>query len=86
MKNLIEVKEKVITNIRSNIVEFQYHSPTHWGANGFIQIYANGQGKWELKWSSGGTNSEFSDILIADAMRQGFELAQKRLIKLSNNA
>jgi hypothetical protein len=84
MKNLINVTETANFNTRHNIESYTYHSPTHWGAEGFIKINGS-SGKWKLSYGSGGTNAEFSDILIADAMRQGFELAQQRLIKLQEN-
>lgn len=82
MKNLIKVIEKEHKNERGNIVAFTYHSPTHWNSEGFCRIYDN-FGKWSFSSSSGGTNDDFSPLLVVNAMSQGFELAQKRLITLT---
>ena len=85
MKNFIEVVERTHRNVKTgNIVKYTYHAPTHWDSEGFCSIYDN-HGKWSFQSSSGGTNSEFSPILVIDAMRQGFEMAQKRLIKLDSD-
>jgi hypothetical protein len=82
MQNLIKVIEKINRNTDGTIFSYSYHAPTHWCSEGFCKVYTDNLGG-RLSWSSGGTNGEFNDIIIADAMRQGFELAQNRLVQLN---
>ena len=82
MKNLIQVTEQINKDTDGSIYSYTYHAPTHWVGDGIVKVYAKGDDK--LRYGSGGTNAGFSDIIIADVMRQAFEMAQKRLIKLES--
>ena len=81
MKNLITVTEKINRNGDNSIYSYSYHAPTHWSSDGIVRVYCQNHGG-RLRYGSGGTNSDFSDVLIADVMRQAFTMAQKRLVEL----
>ena len=57
---------------------YSYFSPTHWGSTGVASINSRGH----LAWSSGGTNSEYSKIEIAEAMATVWTMVANRLKEL----
>lgn len=74
---LVEVEE--VFRKDDNYMDYRYYSPTHWTE---ICTVSKSNGKVQFRWSSGGTNEGFSYVVIANAMKQAFEKAEKRLIEL----
>jgi hypothetical protein len=70
------------------MLRYVYTSPTHWGHDGVCRIIVNfkvfGRGDIDISlgWSSGGTNPEFSQEAIADAMSEAFAMAKNRILVL----
>ena len=63
---------------------YTYTSPTHWGCDGLCEIMVTFWGDLKdaevgFSYSSGGWNKGFTNLQIAEAMSEAFDLAAHRL-------
>lgn len=66
---------------------YTYTSPTHWGSDGLCQIRVSFWGELkdaevDFTYSAGGWNAGFTNLQIAEAMKEAFALAEHRLAVL----
>ena len=63
-------------------VTYNYTAPTHW-SSGICSVAVdhdfNGDISVSLHWGSGGINTGFTDIQIADTMARAFSMASTRM-------
>ena len=65
-------------------VLYKYNACTHWSSSGVVTIMENwensGKVSVSLNWGSGGVNSGYTEIEVADVMSRAFAMARDRII------